>query len=447
MEGVTIHQGDSLTVLRELPDESVDCVITSPPYFALRDYGTGTWEGGDKACDHVDPTGGRKDAATLGEYDRRVGHATGAVDERVARRHAGKGLAQYRRTCGKCGATRVDKQIGLEQTPAEYVARLVEVFREVRRVLSRHGTMWLVLGDSYNTSASGRGNASSSTLEGTPNSLNPASTRRVKQLYSGLKPKDLMGIPWRVALALQEDGWYLRSDIVWHKPNPMPESVRDRPTKSHEYVFLLTREPRYYFDADAVREGFADGRNGASGQKSSKFQDMGARGRGDGGVTRAPQTSGRNIRSVWKIATTPYKGAHFAVFPPKLVERCLLAGCPEWVCGECGEPRRRVVERREIPRTRPAYNGKGRVDGNGIHARTTPPAGGSSLAGYVFQTSGFTDCGHDDYRPGVVLDPFFGAGTTAVVARSLGRHAVGIELNPEYIALAEERIRGSLQAA
>lgn len=216
-------------------------------------------------------------------------------------------------------------QIGLEETPDAYVARLVEVFREVRRVLRDDGTLWLNLGDSYATGTKADRQASTGKLAnhraqdvgriGTP---------------EGLKTKDLIGIPWRVAFALQADGWYLRSEIIWHKPNPMPESVTDRPTKAHEQIFLLSKSPRYYYDHEAVKEAsveFAktpDRRRGAPGVRKG-VSDPFVQGVTCGGVT--PR---RNRRSVWTVATRPYKGAHFAVFPPALVEPCILAGAPEW---------------------------------------------------------------------------------------------------------------------
>jgi len=213
-----------------------------------------------------------------------------------------------------------DGQIGLEDTPEAYVARLVDVFREVRRVLRDDGSVWLNLGDSYasNPASGGAGQQDGGDHQRTPD--------RGYQRPQNLKPKDLVGIPWRVAFALQADGWYLRSDIIWHEPNPMPESVTDRPTKAHEYVFLLTKSARYFWDADAVRESWADARAGDSGAKRDTVDRSALR--NDGGRTNAPTTTGRNRRSVWTIATRPFSGAHFAVMPPALVEPCVLAGCP-----------------------------------------------------------------------------------------------------------------------
>jgi len=258
-----IIQGDCIEGLRTLPDASVHCCVTSPPYWGLRDYGH-------------------------------------------------------------------DGQIGLESTPEAYVARMVEVFREVRRVLRDDGTLWLNLGDSYAATTKGSGGTGKSTLIGTPNDENGQIFTPRRLEIGSLKPKDLVGIPWRVAFALQADGWWLRQDIIWHKPNPMPESVRDRCTKAHEYVFLLTKSERYYYDAEAVSEaathaGKTVKTNGAAGME----------GFGDGMRTRAGFARGivvgptRNRRSVWTITTKPYSGAHFAVMPPDLVQPCILAGCPE----------------------------------------------------------------------------------------------------------------------
>lgn len=302
-----IFCGDVLDMLRNLNDKSVDCCVTSPPYFGLRDYG-------------------------------------------------------------------VKGQIGLEGTVDEYVQKLVTVFRDVRRVLRDDGTLWLNLGDSYN------GNSINRTGQ---NGYNDGRKNRDKRFscggVDGLKPKDLIGIPWRVAFALQADGWYLRQDIIWHKPNPMPESVKDRCTKSHEYIFLLSKSPKYYFDSDAIREDSVDP-VGSANRYKSKFG-----GSKNEELLRTEQVhtrpigmrefdGKRNKRDVWTVATKPYKEAHFATFPTTLIEPCVLAGCPVG---------------------------------------------------------------------GTVLDPFFGSGTTGLVALQNARKYIGIEINPEYVALAENRIKAS----
>ena len=364
--------GDSIEMLRTLPDSSVHCCVTSPPYWNLRDYG-----------------------------------------------HAG--------------------QIGLEDSPEEYVARMVAVFREVRRVLREDGTCWVNLGDSY--AGGGKGGGGSFEEE------RPGWTARGRIDGHGLKPKDLVGIPWRVAFALQADGWYLRQDIIWHKPNPMPESVRDRCTKAHEYVFLLAKGPRYYYDAEAVSEAAVCDRK--PGRKITDTRETHGTGGGNAGINallaryhegNAPTT--RNRRSVWKIATKPYKGAHFAVMPPALVEPCVLAGCPEECCSKCGSGFVRDVEKSRRP-TRPGADtkvtGDKMTDGNRDpqrHVTTTTTVGWKPSC----------KCNSCATTLGVVLDPFAGSGTTLAVAIANGRRGIGIELNPEYIELANKRIEAARQA-
>jgi DNA modification methylase len=333
MGRVTIHNGDCREVLKTLADQSVNCVVTSPPYYGLRDYG-------------------------------------------------------------------VEHQIGLEQTPDEYVAQMVAVFREARRVLRDDGTLWLNLGDSYAGSGKGgnpeagkqatnAGSQSVGTLYGTGMTAREAAVSNVtRKTFDGIKAKDLIGIPWRVAFALQADGWYLRNDIIWHKPNPMPESVEDRCTRAHEYVFHLSKSARYFHDKEAIAEDAVYA--GLEGQDASGFKDpkqfngkhsdkqrghsrrhAGFNDRWDN-MTKAEQGAGkRNKRTVWTIATRPYPEAHFATMAPELAETCIRAACPPG---------------------------------------------------------------------GVVLDPFGGAGTTGLVADRLQRDAVLIELNPAYAALARSRI-------
>lgn len=295
-----IHQGDVLEVLRSWPEAFVQTVVTSPPYWGLRDYGM-----------------------------------------------AG--------------------QIGLEKTPEEYVAKMADVFREVRRVLRKDGTMWLNLGDCFASGAGGQNGdrAHHSTIQGG----RPMTQKRDARKIPGLKPKDLVGIPWRLAFALQADGWYLRADIIWSKPNPMPESVQDRPTRSHEQIFLLTKSPRYFYDADAIKE------EGVIGAGTRAAKGSSGRGQIKNVNGRPPEyweyTGKRNKRTVWTVATHPFPEAHFATFPEKLIEPCILAGA------RAGD---------------------------------------------------------------TVLDPFMGAGTTALVAARLNRRFLGIEINPQYVEIAERRI-------
>jgi DNA modification methylase len=244
---LTILCGDALEQLRTLPDESVQCCVTSPPYWGLRDYGTAKWEGGDSNCDHI------------------TGRAVRTITEASAKQSTNNGswASETRDVCEKCGAKRIDSQLGLEKTPEQYVAKMVEVFREVRRVLRKDGTLWLNLGDSYASDAGkcrnpgGGENSIGKTRKDA--GAHPLSRPNVTHLRAmNLKAKDLVGIPWMVAFALRADGWWLRSDIIWAKPNPMPESVTDRPTKSHEYLFLLTKAASYYYDAEAIQEPISE---------------------------------------------------------------------------------------------------------------------------------------------------------------------------------------------
>ena len=354
-----ILHGDALTMLKTLPDESVHCCVTSPPYWGLRDYGTGKWEGGDENCSHSPsntPTERGLQASTLGGGKETTGH-----------RHEG-----YKAICPKCGAIRIDNQLGLEKTPEEYVAKMVEVFREVRRVLRKDGTLWLNLGDSYVGTASKGGWTDPKYPEGRKGQVVALNNK-----VQGLKSKDLCGVPWRVAFSLQSDGWYLRCDIIWAKPNPMPESVTDRPTKAHEYVFLMSKSGRYYYDAAAISEAAVDPTikrftdNGKDKQRGHGRRHAGFNGRYAEKLQAEGVPETRNRRSVWTIATTPFKKAHFATFPPALIEPCILAGCPEG---------------------------------------------------------------------GIVLDPFFGSGTTGLVCSRLNREYIGIELNAEYVEMARRRI-------
>ncbi len=399
-----IHTGDALGVLRGMDAESAQCCVTSPPYWGLRDYG-----------------------------------------------HIG--------------------QLGLERTPEEYVEKLVAVFREVWRVLRSDGTLWINLGDSYNAYNGAAGPGSK---------LSDTQTEQRPKLETGyglqcrtLKPKDLIGIPWRVAFALQADGWWLRSDvieevelfcpcgcgyileeriwrysqdrdIIWKKPNPMPESVTDRPTKAHEYLFLLTKSARYHYDADAIREEWKDAsikrdlrgydgtfygrtRTAAIGDKRDKGLDGGK-----------GNHSGRNARSVWTIPTQPYPGAHFATFPEKLVEPCIRAGAAAKTCRDCGAPWERLTEKsKELDiRAKGSTFDKGKTGArNGGDRTQTGPR-------FLNKTASFQPtCDHDiEIVPSLVLDPFAGSGTVGVVALGLGRRFLGIELNPESVELATRRI-------
>ena len=319
---VQILVGDTRHVLSTLPPESVNCVVTSPPYWGLRDYGTARWEGGDDVCEHVvarkPPTAGS--SSTLG-YP--AGGGVRRIAEGNTYHEAYTKTAAA--TCPACGARRIDSQIGLEPTPEAYVAELVAVFRETRRVLRADGTLWLNLGDTY---AANRSYQVAGTNSGAKHATAQGFEGSAMRVPDGIKPKDLVGIPWRVAFALQADGWYLRSDIIWHKPNPMPESVTDRPTKAHEYVFLLTKSARYWYDLEAVREPVSPFNEGAVSvaPHGEHVAEMGHRKQE---IRRYAEIKGANARTVWTIATQPFSGAHFATMPPALAERCIKAGCPE----------------------------------------------------------------------------------------------------------------------
>jgi DNA modification methylase len=339
--------------------------------------------------------------------------------------------------------------MGLEFTPDEFVTGMVAVFREVRRVLRDDGTLWLNLGDSYTATGGNRnnypGNGPNSQVGKSSSLAMPRSNRADQRRGTeqmGLKQKDLVGMPWRLAFALQADGWYLRSDIIWHKPNPMPESVTDRPTKSHEYVFLLTKAARYFYDADAVREtAVYDGP-----QLSQKRGSFGGKGGAAPGLEpfRSVGTH-RNARTVWTIATAPFPKAHFATFPLELPARCIRAGTSEeGCCPKCGAPWERLIEK-EFQRQDDVS------EANGIrgHAGQKPMDESSSWGGVPRGSTHSTtigwqttcECECPDTLPCTVLDPFSGAGTTGLAALRLGRDYIGIELNPEYAEMSKRRIR------
>ena len=372
-----ILQGDVIEQLRSLPVDSVHCVVTSPPYWGLRDYG-------------------------------------------------------------------VAGQIGLEPTPEAYVARMVDVFREVRRVLRPDGTLFLNLGDSY---AGGATAGSVAALNGKQGS-NRGSHARIghpPEIPLGLKPKDLVGIPWRVAFALQADGWWLRSDVIWAKPNPMPESVTDRPAKSHEYVFLLTRSAKYYFDMEAVKEKAEYGYSQEIGAKIWNRSGVpGEPGHTPGARTIPGDGGTRNLRDVWTIPSQPYPEAHFATYPEALVEKPILAGTSEkGCCAECGAPWERQVSTERTFESGSGKSGILPIGKNGANLQ----GGGQTVdirmgpITHTATTGWAATCQHAAaVVPCTVLDPFLGSGTTLAVARRLGRNGVGIELNPEYVKLAEKRI-------
>ena len=306
MKDIILH-GNCIETLKTIPDESVDCCITSPPYYGLRDYGTGTWVGGNPNCPHK----------RLSKFSENT--ATGHAQEELI---GNVGDAIYKSVCPLCGAVREDKQIGLEETPEQYIENLVNVFREVKRILKPDGTLWVNIGDSYNGNKIGNTEV---------NKHKTAVTDSFKKkLWDGAKCKDLIGIPWLLAFALRSDGWYLRQDIIWHKPNPMPESVKDRCTKSHEYIFLLSKSPKYYFDYEAIQEEAICKDDRRAGMGHIDYD-----GKRGGNQTSLGQQSfvsiseTRNKRDVWSVIPSHYKEAHFATFPEELVTPMILAGCPK----------------------------------------------------------------------------------------------------------------------
>ena len=290
--------------------------VTSPPYYGLRDYGTAKWEGGDDDCEH---------SISMPTKWNDPKRGTSVLRPETA--HRG-GSSTH---CHKCGATRIDSQLGLEETPEQYIDAMVEVFRCVWDVLEDDGTLWLNIGDSY-CNSNGFARASPEYQREGRNNM-PANDRKLDKLHeTGLKTKDLIGIPWMLAFALRADGWYLRQDIIWHKPNPMPESVQDRCTKAHEYIFLMSKSQKYHYDADSIKEEVKEVsitraksawnptklNVGLDGAKNESFETM-----GDRWVKEKA-----NKRSVWTVTTKAYEGAHFAVFPQDLIEPCILAGAP-----------------------------------------------------------------------------------------------------------------------
>jgi DNA modification methylase len=401
-----------------LADQSVQCVVTSPPYWGLRDYGTAQWRGGDEECEHK-----------LGNVSR-VGRTT----LQGAKSTAGHQQEGYKHTCEKCGAVRVDKQIGLEKTPQEYVASIMTVMREVWRVLRDDGVLWLNISDSYARNGGTDKNVSDSAIVGiTRNTLNQIADRN-QSTPNGLKPKDLVGIPWRVAFALQDAGWYLRSDIIWNKPNSMPESVTDRPAKSHEYIFLLSKSERYYYDNEAIKEpATCDRKRGPALHRDLISTN------GNSGLSSRPLEETRNKRTVWEVATVPYKGPHFAAFPPALVEPMILAGTSPQACEHCGAPWKRILEKgitAHDGETESAYT-EGTSANRLARLRQAARERGSEYT-ISKKTIGREPTCKCENNTGsgssLVLDPFAGSGTVGQVCRKFSRSFVGLDLNLNYLS-------------
>lgn len=332
---------------------------------------------------------------------------------------------------------------------------MVTVFDRLRRVLRDDGTCWVNLGSSFagaNTDGAWREGAARADGDVRGDGANSRRNRNGNGAVSGFKPKDMVPIPWMVAMALQADGWYLRSDIIWHKPNPMPESVTDRPTKAHEYVFLLTKRPKYFYDAEAVKEPqsektaerfHAGGPLRKTGQKAHRANPAEVKGHAGYATPVALLPNGRNRRSVWTIATESFSGAHFATYPTALVKPCILAGTSErGVCPACGTPWTRVVEKPQPPE---AMRNRGNGAKMDFHGRQV--GGGQKLQDWYddhpIATTGWRAgcaCDAGEPIPATVLDPFCGSGTTGLVALAYGRDFVGIDLSADYLALAEKRI-------
>ncbi len=388
----TLYTADAKRVGEFVPERSVHCCVTSPPYFGLRSY--------------------------------------------LPAEHPDKGA-----------------EIGSETTPEAFVQNLVEIFREVWKVLRDDGTLWVNIGDSYARMSGGM--TSTAPKNTGQNRVDLAGGYRRGNLRppTGMKEKDLMGIPWMLAFALRADGWYLRSDVIWAKDAVMPESVTDRPTRSHEHLFLLTKKPRYFYDAEAIREPSVSPQQEAHQQRyareyEAQFDSAEHRQPGNvnsKGIHSRPGSGGRNRRDVWRINPVPFSGAHFAAFPPALVEPCIKAGTSEYgVCGEvaCGAPWVRVVERRANPSgiTGGTHREPGRPEGymNGRPRDYEAEAsiGSTKTVGWEPTCS----CVGADTVPATVLDPFAGSGTTLYVARSLGRRSVGLDLDERSAGLLEQRM-------
>jgi len=379
-----IIQGDTLQTLKQLPDNSIDCVVTSPPYWGLRDYG-------------------------------------------------------------------VEWQLGLESTFHEYLEKLWAIFDEVKRVLKPMGTCWVNLGDSY---SSGVNNNDKKKVNG---------SKKVKPIKAKLPPKSLCQIPSRFAIGMADRGWILRNEIIWEKPNALPSSVKDRFTVDFEKIFFFVKQKKYYFEqqfepvkecsierlnrAVSNKNKWANGPDGQTKQTISqprpnrnykRYEKSNAPHTFDGSdhlVSPFDPKKGRNKRTVWTISTKPFRGAHFAVFPPELPATCIKAGCPKWVCKKCGKPREKVFKKGEFIHT------------GGSRKKDTPGLSDFQKQGTGYHTKiiiGYTDCGCNvGWKAGIVLDPFMGSGTTAVVSNELGRDYIGIEINPEYVRMANKRLQAT----
>jgi DNA modification methylase len=405
--------GDSRQMLKRLPDNCINTCFTSPPYFQLREYGTASWEGGSADCNHRAPSSQQ----TRSSQDF-------AHSSRKAKPDQATSFVNLERTvCRKCGAVRVDAQVGQEPTIDGYIKSLVDVFSEVRRVLHPTGTLWLNLGDSFSTEL-----------------------QSVGSVKNALKPKDISFIPERVAMALQIDGWWVRSKIVWQKMNPIPEPIEDRPTCSHELIFLLARQSRYFFDQEAVRESVKPGNQATSaGVSGSHYTKIPAGQHRPNKQRQYSVLKGANIRDVWSPPPETSSEPHAAQFPLYLPRRGVLAGTSEvGRCPTCYSPWVRELEKTKARVGTPRSS-------TFTSAEDSKARRGSDFVGASSRTLGWKqlcDCPPHTPEPCVVLDCFGGVGTTALAACHAARNAVLCELNPAYVARTIKRLgRAEIQAS
>ena len=418
-----VYVGSSLDVLKTFPDESIDMCITSPPYWGLRDYGTATWEGGDENCNHMS-------AKEKSRYDYSLDSSP------IQQPTKGTDAPRWKAKCPDCGAIKIDKQLGLEETPKEFINNLCDIFDEVKRVLKPHGSCWVNLGDSYaNSGVMGK-------VEEQPKSTKGLAYGRAGT-PKGIKTKSLIMIPSRFAIEMIDRGWILRNEIIWYKPTCMPTSATDRYTVDFEKLFFFTKESKYYFKQQlepSVSTPHAPG-NKFHEDKVSGPNNRGGKSQWDdtSRVWGSEDPNMRNKRTVWSINPASFKDAHFATYPPKLIESPIDAGCPEFVDKKTGKPRERVVEkttleRYELPKDHPSHRPE-RYEGKYKQ--------GQRYATY--DDKGYEDGRYDDeFVPGIVLDPFFGSGTTAEVAMEQDKDWVGIELNPDYEKISQKRLKPTI---
>lgn len=441
---VEIHHGHALEVLKELPAESVDCVMTSPPYWGLRSYKTEPmiWDSKD-GCKHEWGDKIEHPMAKSGKHQGELGGSTNLAQDSA--RFNSNGLGNF---CSLCGAWR--GELGLEPMIELYIKHLIQIFNEVKRVLKKTGTCWVNIDDSYAGSNCGYGDYRSKNKQSLSIPEIYGDVRK-PQAKIDLPAKSLCLIPSRFALAMVENGWILRNDIVWNKPNPMPESVKDRFTGSWEHLFFFVKSKRYWFEQQfepiaestvgrgPVDFGGAKGRNYEPTADDPNYR-AGSEQWGRTFDYTESCKNGRNKRDVWVINTQPYPEAHFATFPEKLCETPILAGCPSMICKKCGKAREKIY-------------GNSRWESHqseGMAALDTPDSpmyrGGHHNDGLPYRSEikdlGYTDCGCNiGFEPGVVLDPFTGSGTTQAVAKRLGRKSIGIDLSLDYCELAIKRIQ------